>query len=752
MRIREPRNRNSAMSFLTHFEKFDPSGISGPWCLKVSGQIFGPFDNYKDVQRIISVLPHEKKSFFLDLIWHEGMDGWDHIFSFYTGNPVPALARPTVEPPVPFIQGNHIANAENIASYQPFAIGETKSQIAIYREWLRVKPLLDGKQPYYLHRLQCEEPLAYIALMQHAACNIDRSSLIFHPDEIPAWEAQVRVERGLPWLPKRDGSIPMLKSLAAEATALRRRPLPNDSIYRLINKRLTHLSKLNLDQLSEQTTWVWHAGEPYPIDNGRLHFLCPDDDEPNYKEMTELHSFPADREAVWKSGRCTIRVPKLVGFTHADGRKQVYDTEQGFIGPDDFVVLRVETDTAIPARGRGFIGLRKKEWDKTSPPGHAWRYDHNAQKLDLPPIALDAAHKGYSHRHYGICSVGDKNQVRMAIVDKDEVPKTDFSWTDLRPDYAGFWVCDAAGKWGRWNPSEGLIIEPRFDTCPKSHNGCYIAQEGELQGLISGETFKLIVAPRYVSINPTVRIDSADQATFQAKDTDGRWTVFDRDGNHLFGPLEVGEAPTGITPIAPETRAKFLAHSDDNEEQAWSHELWLYSRAAFKNSLVKEIGAVQLDGASLASLRGKIGSDRSDMIAALGLSRKRVVLTEPVDGIGRTWPKGTEGTIGLGPLGYTMGGMFDYSIELPVHGLDTKNPERTLGVPYEKLHLLSSNDGLREVWPQRLFLIRWGLWILASAALVVNLFLPLPLPLIWGGAATFFIGSLLIEKYLEREI
>lgn len=737
------------MTFFTDFENFDPAGILGPWCLKISGQLFGPFDDYKDVQKIIRVLPHEEKAFFLNLIWHAGMKGWDHIFSFYTENPVPTLARPMIEPPVPLIQGHRITNAEKIISGTPFDLGEKKSQLAIYKEWVRVRPLLDGKQPYFLYRLQCEEPLTYITLMQHAACNIDRASLIFHPDEIPAWEARIRVERGLPWLPNRDGSIPELKSLALKSNLLRTSPLPNDGLYRPINKRLTHLSKLNLDQLSEQTTWVWHAGDPYPIDNGRLHFLCADDDEPHFKEMAELHSFPASREATWNAGRCDIRVPKLIGLTHADGRKQVFDTEQGFIGPSDFAVLRVETDTAIPDRGRGFLGLREKEWNKIGPPAHAWRYDQHAQKRDLPPVALDAAYRGYSHGHYGICSVDDKDQVRIAIVDKDEVPQTDFSWSDVRPDYAGFWVCDTEGKWGRWNPGEGLIIEPRFDACPQSNSGCYIAQEDGLQGVISGETFKLIIAPQYVSIELRNRKDSWDNSTFQAKDVEGRWTVYDRDGQHLFGPLEMGEAPHGITPLSPETRAKFLTHSDDDEEYAWSHELWLYSRAAFKSKLTKEIGAVPLDGPSLASLRGKIGSDRSDQVAALGLSQQRVVFIEPVEGLGTTWPKGTTGRIGKGAVGYTMGGMFDYGVELPVHALDPDNPDRTLGVPYEKLRLASSKPGFRETWSERLFFIRWGLWIFASAALIVDLFLPLPLPMIWGGTALFFMGSLVAEQYLQ---
>lgn len=737
------------MTFLADFENFDPAGIPGPWCLKISGQLFGPFDDYKDVLKIISALPHEEKSFLLDLIWHEGMNGWDQIFSFYTENPPPALTRPTIELPVPIIQSHRITNAEKILSGKPFAFPEKKSQLVIYKEWLRVKPLLDGKQPYPLYRLQCEEPLTYIVLMQHAACSIERASLIFHPDEIPAWEAQIRVERGQPWLPKRDGSIPEPKSLALKSNMLRTSPLPNSALYQLINKRLTHLSKLNLDQLSEQTTWAWHAGDPYPIENGRLHFLCPDDDEPHYKEMAELHSFPSDREAVWRAGRCDIRVPKLIGLTHADGRKQVFDTEQGFIGPDDFVVLRVETDTAIPARELGFMGLREPEWDKTGPPGHAWRYDHNGDRHDLPPIALDTSYRGYSHGHYGICSVDERNRVRIAIVDMDEELKTDFIWTDLRSDYAGFWVCDAEGKWGRWNPGEGLIIKPRFDTCPKSHSGCYIAQEESLHGLISGETFKIIVPPRFVSIDLRDRIDSSDKATFQAKDINGSWTVYDRNGKLLFGPLKMGEAPNGVTPISVESRAKILKSSSDNEEDAWSYELWLYSRSAFKRKVTKEIGAVQLNGSSLSPLRGKIGSDRSDQITALGLSQQRVVFIEPVEGLGTTWPKGTTGRIGKGALGYTMGGMFDYRVELPIHGLDAKNPERTLGVPYEKLSLLSSDNGPREIWSQRLFLIRWGLWALASAALVVNLFIPLPLPIIWVGAVAFFVGSLVTENYLK---
>lgn len=177
-------------------------------------------------------------------------------------------------------------------------------------------------------------------------------------------------------------------------------------------------------------------------------------------------------------------------------------------------------------------------------------------------------------------------------------------------------------------------------------------------------------------------------------DNDGRYTVFDLDGEKYFGPVAFGETPEGHPSVEPRLlRVHHFADAQGEErEELWCRDLMMMAGHFHKQRLTAHLQDIDLRGPSLAPLIGRIGKKDEHIIKALGLWTKRVELIEDVPGFGVMLPKGTVGLIGNGAYAYAMAGMCAYDVEVPVTGLEPHGAEKTLGVGYEKLRLLSKNN------------------------------------------------------------
>ena len=181
-------------------------------------------------------------------------------------------------------------------------------------------------------------------------------------------------------------------------------------------------------------------------------------------------------------------------------------------------------------------------------------------------------------------------------------------------------------------------------------------------------------------------------------DHDGRYTVFDRDGVKLFGPVAFGEFPEGHPPVEPRfLRVNYFADAEGEErEELWCRDLMMMAGYFHKLRLTAHLQDIDLYGPSLAPLIGRIGKKDEHIIKALGLWAKRVELIEDIPGFGVMLPKGTVGLIGNGAYAYAMAGMCAYDVEVPVTDLELHGAEKTLGIGYENLRLLPNESSVRK--------------------------------------------------------
>ena len=181
-------------------------------------------------------------------------------------------------------------------------------------------------------------------------------------------------------------------------------------------------------------------------------------------------------------------------------------------------------------------------------------------------------------------------------------------------------------------------------------------------------------------------------------DHDGRYTVFDRDGVKLFGPVAFGEFPEGHPPVEPRfLRVNHFADAQGEErEELWCRDLMMMAGYFHKLRLTAHLQDIDLYGPSLAPLIGRIGKKDEHIIKALGLWAKRVELIEDIPGFGVMLPKGTVGLIGNGAYAYAMAGMCAYDVEVPVTDLEPHGADKTLGIGYENLRLLPNESSVRK--------------------------------------------------------
>jgi len=181
-------------------------------------------------------------------------------------------------------------------------------------------------------------------------------------------------------------------------------------------------------------------------------------------------------------------------------------------------------------------------------------------------------------------------------------------------------------------------------------------------------------------------------------DHDGRYTVFDRDGVKLFGPVAFGEFPEGHPPVEPRfLRVNHFADAQGEErEELWCRDLMMMAGYFHKLRLTAHLQDIDLYGPSLAPLIGRIGKQDEHIVKALGLWAKRVELIEDVPGFGVMLPRGTVGLIGNGAYAYAMAGMCAYDVEVPVTDLEPHGADKTLGIGYEKLRLLPNESSVRK--------------------------------------------------------
>ena len=102
------------ITFETAFKAHKLNPKEGPWCLMINGKVHGPFASYERVKTIVEGLDWKGSNLYFQLIWSQGWRFWDSMFSYYTEEPIPPMARPSREPPIPVIRWGRVVDFKDV--------------------------------------------------------------------------------------------------------------------------------------------------------------------------------------------------------------------------------------------------------------------------------------------------------------------------------------------------------------------------------------------------------------------------------------------------------------------------------------------------------------------------------------------------------------------------------------------------------------------------------------------------------------
>ena len=174
-----------------------------------------------------------------------------------------------------------------------------------------------------------------------------------------------------------------------------------------------------------------------------------------------------------------------------------------------------------------------------------------------------------------------------------------------------------------------------------------------------------------------------------AEDPEGGFTVFDPEGGKYFGPVKKGEAPPSL---GHPHLAMHLAKSPEQEGEYWEIDLRHFASKAEGLRAREAFGPFDLFAPSLAALAGRFTSKDEGLMRRLGLWEREVEVLEAFDWGGRSYPAGTRGRIGRGPMAYVNGGLWNYAQELPVYDFVPGAPEKAYGFPFAVLRMIQDSE------------------------------------------------------------
>lgn len=495
--------------------------------------------------------------------------------------------------------------------------------------------------------------------------------------------------------------------------------LGKDILSDLLN-RFWHLKDKDV---SEAESWVWLDQRPYPIIDGKLHYLaqkyahCFSEGDAWFemplRERYDLIHYHTDLDFV---------TPKRFALSMPNGFMRAFDVNDGFIGPEDFVWLKA-LPTSFQARA-SFEGIRTGDlknmprslaeanagwkskterfdrgdeppritgthaygpgWEKRSlvrvtPQGHTLVPDScTAVKRADHMIALGARDGTTLDGPWNIFEDGALQ--KGPSLGKAECPWWGFSIReghDARDYPVEHWravlrsTCDFAAPIFLEPPQPGphlkSLVAPIADP----------ASGDRLWGAICPETGQEIIPFKFMAYEDV----SFGNDCMIFTDAQDHHHVFDENGTLALGPLKTFEVPKKI---GSRKHAAFLTHHAEEDRRCAyiRHDLpWMFKMAKAN----ARFGDLDRHAPTLASYAGRLTDGRKDAELA-GLWYASVEIVRDGETHGVSLKKGMQGHISFGDSAQFGGAsIFNWEKELPVAVLN--NSGRVVGIPFDMLRI-----------------------------------------------------------------
>lgn len=345
-----------------------------------------------------------------------------------------------------------------------------------------------------------------------------------------------------------------------------------------IHDRLQHLVDLKLAEIEEPDAWFFDSRmNPYPFKDGKLRVPIGHGDRYDWAHDT-LNSKPIELpqtdDAINRTASGDVALPAPMILTNEAGYKCVFDRNHGFVGRDDFVYLTKLRDNRNNTHD-GYLGLAESDHTQL-PKGMAYIYDDMA----AAPLTKDAhfiSHaRGYGGDLYTLKPSNEgPEQQRLALYKKGTERLTEYKFQNAYSWYGGYWLQGVNGKWGYYSLTSGWLHQPIFDDVPKHLHSHYLAHIDGRAGVLHKDTYELILPCTYTDVHsvPPYGRGRGMEGYFVAEDTEGKYTLFDNEGQQQLEPLALGEIPTALQGQVEERLVYTKGKTHEEQVRFWLRDL-----------------------------------------------------------------------------------------------------------------------------------------------------------------------------------
>ena len=442
------------------------------------------------------------------------------------------------------------------------------------------------------------------ALLTENTCYISQFCLALHPIEFPALErrefagslhshfmeyvhplqeacdATETKEPSSDWEKRIHNAKTLIRGQKPRslAQALTEEDVLRKDAIKSIHNRLQHLVHLKLDEIEEPDQWFFdNSMNPYPFKDGKLRVPIGYGDRYDWAHDTlnsNLIDLPQTDDAINRSEFGDIALPQPMILTNEAGYKCVFDRNHGFVGRDDFIYLAKLHDNRKNTHD-GYLGLTEADHTQL-PKGMTYIYDETA----TAPLTKDAhfiSHaRGYRGALYTLkpSAKGTDGQL-LALYKNGTECLTECEFQNAYSWYGGYWLQGISGNWGYYSLTSGWLHQPIFDEVPTHMPPHYLAHTDGRAGVLHNDTYELMLPCTYTDVQfvPPYGRGRGMEGYFVAEDTEGKYTLFDNEGQQLLQPLALGEVPTALQGQVEERLVYTKGETHEEQVRFWLRDL-----------------------------------------------------------------------------------------------------------------------------------------------------------------------------------
>lgn len=387
---------------------------------------------------------------------------------------------------------------------------------------------------------------------------------------VPASELEQRINRTRTLLRKQKPRN-LAKAFTEEAV-LRKGAITS------LEERLQHLVNLKLDDIEEPEQWFFDRSmNPYPYEKGKLRVPIEYGDRDDWAHDTlssKPMSLPQSDSTINNIAFGDVLLPRPMILTNEAGYKCLFHRNHGFVGRDNFVYLSRVNDNPNQTH-QGFLGLTETDYEKL-PSGMAYFYDEMA----TAPLSDDAhfrAHaRGYNDGIYTLKPENmTSNKSLLALCKNGNECLTPFEFQNAYDWYGGYWLQAVSGKWGYYSLTSGWLYQPIFDDVPQHMYRHYLAHIEGRAGVLDNETYSVMLDCIYVAVHfvPPYGRGRGMEGYFVAEDAEGKFTLFDNEGQQQLEPLSLGAIPATLQGQVEEQLLYTRGKTHEEQVSYWLRDL-----------------------------------------------------------------------------------------------------------------------------------------------------------------------------------